>query len=132
MYKICWVVLLFFTLNLQASVQSVNKEQLDKWISKGIKVIDIRSKKQWNKTGIIPGSYTVTYKEKRTLKIWLRTFNRIVKNKSLSFVLVDQTGKKSSQLAKVLHKKYGYRNGFYLQSGIQEWKNNQGKMVKPK
>lgn len=132
MYKVLLTIFFLLTLSVHAAEKPLNNAQLEKLMHKGIKVIDIRTQKEWKNTGIIPGAYTITYKNKKAIAAWLRIFNRIIKNTSTSFVLVSHNDAKATQLAKVLSKEYGYKNSFHLSNGIRGWISSDRKVVKTK
>ncbi|WP_419771244.1 MAG: rhodanese-like domain-containing protein [Candidatus Marinarcus sp.] len=128
---LCFTAL--FSTTLFAEFKAYNVQELQESINAGIKVIDIRDAKQWEETGTIPTSYTITFSDKNdtlAVKKWMYKFNRIVKNKQQPFVLVSQDSAKSEDVGKFLNKTYGYKNIYYLKGGISSWTNDKKTVVK--
>lgn len=115
-----------------ADVKEISNDGLQAYISKRIVVVDIRTEKQWNNTGIIPGSYKINFfneQGKSNKKRWLYIFARLVRNKSTLFVLISKEGKEAKEVAKILEKEVGYQNIFYLENGIEGWIDDERKVI---
>ena len=131
MSKLLIITLLFFTYSC-AQVRAINNDQLQEYLKKNIVVIDIRTEKLWNKTGIIPQSYKVNFyneKGKANQRRWLYIFARLVRNKSTLFVLVSQKGKEAKEVAELLHEDIGYQKVLYLKNGISAWIDDDRKVI---
>lgn len=75
-----------------------------------LKIIDIRTKPEWLETGIIKGSYTITFfDEKGSYNIpkFLHELNAVV-DKDEPFVLICRTGSRTRPVSKFLDKN-GYK-----------------------
>lgn len=122
LYCIFIIILLQTTLLGHDKTMSIHK--LEEYIKKGIIVVDIRTEKEWIKTGIIPGSYKITYfdeNNKSNQKRWIYILSRLVKNKDGHFILISNKDKRSKKVANILIKDIGYKNVFYLEGGINAW-----------
>ncbi len=124
------LILILGALQLNATIKSINNFELNRYMKKRIVIVDIREKFAWDESGIIPSSYRITYKNSQEIESWLRVFTRIVKNKNMAFILVSQKGRKAYKLSKILDKKIGYQNIYYLKGGIEMWMNEDGRVVK--
>lgn len=79
-------------------------------VPNGIKVIDIRTEAEWVETGIIKGSYTITFfdeKGKFDMQSFLEELNQIVK-KDFPFAIICRVGSRSGMLAPFLANRLGY------------------------
>jgi len=75
-----------------------------------LKIIDIRTKGEWKETGIIKGSYPLTFfNEKGNYDIdgFLKSLNKIV-NKDEKFALICRTGSRTGMVSNFLGKKLDY------------------------
>ena len=88
----------------------------------GLIVIDIRTKKEWKKTGTIKKSKKITAFNKagNFEPLFLKSFQKIA-NTSTKVVFVGKDGDISSILANGFVEKLGYRNMYSLKGGIEKW-----------
>ncbi|NQY24943.1 MAG: rhodanese-like domain-containing protein [Campylobacteraceae bacterium] len=122
-YKIV-LIFLFFTSFLFSKEELITSAKLEFLLAKNIVVIDIRREDEWQKTGIIPNSYRLTFYNKDNeynMKRWLYIFARLVKSRTKSFVLVSSDTTRSKKLAKILFEEKKYHNVYYLSKGINAW-----------
>jgi len=78
--------------------------------SSNLKIIDIRTKGEWKETGIVKGSYTLTFfNEKGDYDIYsfLKSLNKIVK-KDEKFALICRTGSRTGMVSNFLGNKLNY------------------------
>jgi rhodanese-related sulfurtransferase len=78
---------------------------------KNIKIIDIRTPSEWKQTGIIKGSYTITFfdeKGKFSVKDFLTALNKVVK-KDEQFALICRVGSRTGMVSEFLSEKLGYK-----------------------
>jgi rhodanese-related sulfurtransferase len=88
---------------------------------KEMKVIDIRTKKEWIQMGIIKDSYLITFFDERygyNAKKFLEDLNAIVK-KNERFALICNTGSRTKLISNFLGKKHTY-NVVNLTGGIMK------------
>ncbi len=75
-----------------------------------LKIIDIRTKEEWKETGIVKGSYTLTFfDEKGNYDIYgfLKSLDKIV-NKDEKFALICRTGSRTGMVSNFLGHKLDY------------------------
>jgi rhodanese-related sulfurtransferase len=75
-----------------------------------LKIIDIRTKGEWKETGIVKGSYPLTFfNEKGNYDIdgFLKSLNKIV-DKDEKFALICRTGSRTGMVSNFLGKKLDY------------------------
>lgn len=78
---------------------------------KNIKIIDIRTPGEWRETGIIKGSYTITFFDEKgnfNVKDFLTQLNNVVK-KDEQFALVCRVGSRTGMVSEFLSEKLGYK-----------------------
>lgn len=121
---------LLFSTSLYGNVKGIDNYELNKFMKKRMVIVDVRHKHAWDNTGIIPNSYKITYENAQELESWLRVFSRIVKNRSIAFILVSENGRKAYKLSKLLNEKIGYHKVYYLKGGIENWMKEDGRVVK--
>lgn len=116
--------LIFISSFAKAAEQGLSNTQLQNWMKKGIKVIDVRREDEWSDTGIIPGSYRLTFYDKKNnsnLRRWLYIFSRLVRTKTTAFVLICDNSDRSKKISKILTTNKKYQKVFYLNEGITSW-----------
>ena len=89
-------------------------------------IIDIRTKKEWKKTGIIKGSKKITaFDSKGNFNNkFLNSFNSLIENKineKTKIVFISDKGDVSSILANGFAEQLNFKNIFSLQGGIKAW-----------
>ena len=97
-------------------------------------LIDIRTKNEWVKTGIIEGSYKITAFDTsgNFNHNFIKEFETFVNKTNSKVVFISEKGEISSILANGFVNKLGYKNIFSLDGGILGWfdKINQKSKVK--
>ena len=75
-----------------------------------LKIIDIRTKSEWQETGIVKGSYTLTFFDERgnyDIEGFLTALDKIVK-KGEKFALICRTGSRTTMVSNFLGNKLDY------------------------
>ncbi len=75
-----------------------------------LKIIDIRTQGEWIETGIVRGSYTITFFDERgnyNIESFLAKLNAVV-NKDEKFALICRTGSRTGMISNFLGKKLNY------------------------
>ncbi len=99
--------------NIEVTPQFINNTNL--------KIIDIRTPSEWRETGIVKGSYTLTFFDERgnyDTEGFLKALNSIVK-KDEKFALICRTGSRTGMISNFLGKKLNY-NVINLKGGIMK------------
>jgi rhodanese-related sulfurtransferase len=134
--KLISIILLIsfvITNSFSQETKSLVVDELEVYLPKGIIVIDIRNKNEWQRTGIIPKSYRLTYIEPKTKnddRKWMHILIRLIKDKNRAFVLVSKEGKQAKRLVERLYRTKKIKNGIYLEGGIQSWIDANRQVVK--
>ena len=104
------------------SYKLIKANELKKKQDKGFIVIDIRSKKEWEQTGTIPGSIKMTAFDKngRFLKDFLKSFQSSFTT-SDHIVFVSDHGDISAILANGFVEQLGAKNMYSLEGGIKSY-----------
>jgi len=114
-------------------IECVDHNELEQFMEQGAKVVDIRTDMEWKNTGIIDKSHRLTFFDRfgnYDMHSWLANFEKIVSDKSESFVLVCAHANRTKILGSFLRDKLGYKNVFELCGGIELGWIARGKMTK--
>lgn len=114
-----------------ADLGNLTPDQLESLQKQDALVIDIRTEKEWQDTGIIPDSHKLQFFDadgKFDSKQWLAQLEQLKKTPAQPVVLVCQSGGRSTMLGNFLTGKLGMQNVYQLQNGINAWI-EQGKRV---
>ena len=87
-------------------------------------IIDIRTEKEWNTTGIIPDSHKLQFFSstgKYDAEKWLSDLNQLKSSPEQTVILVCRSGNRSSMVGEMLTKKMGMKNVHHLSTGIISW-----------
>lgn len=88
---------------------------------KNIKIIDIRTAAEWRETGIVKGSYTITFFDEKgnfDVESFLKKLNIIVK-KDEKFALLCRVGSRTGMVSEFLSEKLHY-HVINLKGGIMK------------
>ena len=134
--KLLSIILFIFIapLAINAEVKEIDNLELEKLISKGVVIIDIRRKEEWLQTGIVEGSQLSTFFDKNgkaNVKNWLSDLATLVE-KSDPIILICRTGRRTGLVAKFLDEKIGYNNIYNVTKGITKWIKDDNPVVIPK
>ena len=101
---------------------SLQKEKIFLLMEKKLILIDIRTKKEWQFTGVIEGSYEISaFDSKGNLNSnFLKMYKKNVKEND-HVVFISDKGEVSSILANGFIENLGMKNIYSLKGGIQEW-----------
>ena len=106
---------------LFADFKTMNTQDVQTEITKGTVLIDIRREDEWNKVGIIKGSYKLTFfddKGKYDINKWMEKFIKIVKTKDQKFILICAHANRTKIVGKFLSTQLSYKNAYDLKGGI--------------
>ncbi len=87
-------------------------------------VIDIRTEKEWNASGIIPDSHKLQFFSANgnfDAEKWLADLNQLKTSPEQVVILVCRSGNRSGKVGNLLAKKMGINNIHHLSSGISHW-----------
>jgi len=107
--KIFKIYSLFLFINLSLFATIENRYPNMAMINSKVKIIDIRAEGEWYETGILKGSYPITFFNSRgeyNISDFLGKLNRVVK-KGEKFALICRSGSRTTTVAKFLS-----RNGY--------------------
>lgn len=116
-----------------ADFRGVTPDEVQALMERGIPVVDIRTSKEWQATGIIPGSHPLTFFDasgQYDTQRWLKNLKAFVPASDKPLVLVCRSGNRSSTVGKILTGELGFQQVFHLEKGIREW-NAEGKPLTP-
>ena len=89
-------------INIEATPEFINSTKM--------KIIDIRTPHEWRETGVVKGSYTLTFFDERgnyDIERFLNGLNKIVK-KDEKFALICRTGSRTGMVSNFLGNKLNY------------------------
>ena len=117
------IFLLLISNTVFAEITNIDNKKLKTLLKQGIPVIDVRTKKEWIKTGVINNTYLISMineQGKYSLKDWYKQFSKI-ELKENAVVLICAVGGRSSYIAKILQSINKDIDIFNLEKGINHW-----------
>ena len=126
-FRLIIFFLIFF--NLQGAISSQDKmkdinisinQAVDSYKSKKLKIIDIRTHKEWKMTGIIPNSYLINMHEEdfsENINFIEETKKVLNDNKEFNIAFICASGARSQIAANYFIEK-NYKNIFHIPKGI--------------
>ncbi len=125
----------FFSATLTAAeLENLSVEQLQTMRQNSdALVIDVRTPKEWQTTGIIPNSHKLEFFDsngKYDAKKWLSQLQQLKSSPDQPVILICRSGNRSGMVGNYLAKQLGMKNIYHLSTGIQSWI-KAGKPVSP-
>ncbi len=108
----------------KATIKDINTEQLLELQQQGAIVIDVRTPKEWDATGIIPGAKKAMYFNQQMQPVedeFLKEINAITNETDKPVVLYCRSGGRSGKAAKLLAEQSGLKAIYSLDGGITKW-----------
>ena len=106
------------------TIKDINTAQLLELQQKGAVVIDVRTPKEWDETGIIPGAKKVMYFNQQMQTVedqFLTEINKIITNTDKPVVLYCRSGGRSGKAAKLMAEKNLVKKVYSLDGGMKQW-----------
>ena len=117
----CSILLAAF--GARAEVVDIDNAELAKLAAAGVPVIDIRTKPEWEQTGIVPGSHLLTFFDERGRAdpvTWLEKARPIAKPGD-PVIVICRTGNRTKVLGQFLTERVGYTKVYNVKNGIVAW-----------
>lgn len=107
----------------EAGVIGITNKEVSVLLERGVAVIDIRTEREWQETGVIPGSHLLTLFDERRRMVdpggWLEKVRaRIPADKPV--ILVCRVGKRTVPAARLLESE-GYKTVYNVTGGVESW-----------
>lgn len=117
------LLLSLLSLNALAELSELSDSEVKTLIDKGVTVIDVRTADEWQETGVIKGSHLITYYSsdgKFDTDAWLKELSKVAEPDE-PIILVCRSGRRSSEVGRLLDSKLGYKNVSHMKGGIVDW-----------
>ena len=110
---------------------NIDNVALKEMLTRGTKIIDIRRKDEWDKTGVVAGSQRLTAFDGNGNfnRSFLAALRKIVGPED-EVIFICRTGNRSSALANMLAEEGGYTKIFNVKDGIVKWLKDSNPVVK--
>ena len=116
--------LVFVSFNqCNAEMRDIGNSRLLELIGKQTPIIDIREESEWKETGIIEGSYLMTFFDgdgKYDLQSWMASLRKIV-GKDDPVIILCRSGRRSAIVGNFLAEKARYKEVYNVKNGIKGW-----------
>ena len=107
----------------RADIVDIDNATLAKLATAGVPVIDIRTRPEWEQTGIVPGSHLLTFFDERGQAdpaAWLQKAKAIAKPGD-PLIVICRTGNRTKALSQFLSQRVGYAKVYNVRNGIVAW-----------
>lgn len=115
----------------RAEVIDIDNAQLAQLMKSGVTVIDIRTKPEWEETGIVPGSKLLTFFDERGKAdpaAWLDKVKPLAKPGD-PVIVICRSGNRTKPVSQFLSQQAGYAKVYNVKSGIKGWIGDKGAIV---
>lgn len=101
---------------------NISNAKLEELVNQGVLLVDIRRAEEWQQTGILKGSKTITFFDKtgRLDPNFLPKFTAIAKPDQ-PVILICRTGNRTKFASEAIVKQLGYKNVMNVTQGIMGW-----------
>lgn len=110
---------------------NIDNAKLQQLLDQGVTLVDIRLKEEWQQTGIINGSKTITFFDKtgRINPNFVPEFTKAV-NPDQPVALICRTGHRSQAASQAIAQQLGYKHVMNITHGIVGWLSEKREVVK--
>ena len=130
----CAFIFLLMPCTLLAEVVDISINELQTMIeSKQAVVIDVRTPREWQQTGIVEGSIPIMFfdeKRRPHAQEWLNQAAAHLTSEQ-ELILICRSGNRSKIIANYLVRQHGYTRVYNVKAGIQQWLRLGHKTVEP-
>lgn len=119
LYILSFLLIAFNVFAFMPSGNGSDPELTNALYKSGIKIVDIRTRPEWRQTGIVKGSYPITFFDEKgnyDVKEFLKKLDKVV-TPAEHFALICRSGNRTTTVSKLL-KKIGYINVVNLKGGV--------------
>lgn len=103
-------------------IRDVDARGVQDLISRGVKVIDVRTPEEWRQTGLVPGSATITaFNGDGSLDPGFVRAVKATAKPGDEIVLICRSGNRSAAAARLLRDEAGYTAVHNATGGIRAW-----------
>ncbi len=126
-FKTSFFLLLCFFCNIGVAAELTNltvKQLAQLQEKQNALVVDIRTEREWEQTGIIPGSHKLQFfaaDGQYNAEKWLSDLEQLKSSPEQPLILVCRSGNRSSLVGNMLSKQKQIKNIHHLSNGIQSW-----------
>jgi len=116
----------FISSDAIADVGELNNQALSEMITDDVIIIDVRRDDEWKRTGVLAGSYPITFFDARgryDVADWLSQVDAISEadERGQKVVLICAAGVRSAKIAGLLDKRLGFTEIYNVTHGIDHW-----------
>ena len=107
----------------RAEIVDIDNAQLAQLAAAGVPVIDIRTRPEWEETGVIPKSHLLTFFDEKggaDPALWLQRAKAIAKPGE-PVIVICRSGNRTSALSQFLTQQAGYAKVYNVKNGIRAW-----------
>ena len=115
-----------------ADIVAVDNLQVQKLSKSGVSIVDIRTKGEWDKTGVIPQSILLTFFDSSgnyDFNKWYADLKKITPNYK-SVIIICRSGRRSRLVANMINQKYNSMV-YDANNGMNSWIKSDLKVIKP-
>lgn len=115
-----------------ADIVAVDNLQVQKLSKSGISIVDIRTKGEWDKTGVIPQSILLTFFDSSgnyDFNKWYADLKKITPNYK-SIIIICRSGRRSRLVANMINQKYN-DIVYDANNGMNSWIKSNLRVIKP-
>ena len=115
-----------------ADIVAVDNLQVQKLSKSGVSIVDIRTKGEWDKTGVIPQSILLTFFDSSgnyDFNKWYADLKKITPNYK-SIIIICRSGRRSRLVANMINQKYN-DIVFDANMGMNSWIKSNLRVIKP-
>ena len=114
-----------------AGYSNITNTKMQELLDQGVLLVDIRRKEEWQHTGVVEGSKTITFFDARgqVSNDFLPQFTAIA-DKDQPVMLICRTGSRTQAASAAIAQQLGYKNVMNVTTGIMGWIGEKRPVVK--
>lgn len=111
---------------------NVGNGELKSLLARGVPIVDLRRKDEWDQTGVVEGSKLITAFDGRGafVQSFLDDFKKVAGTDD-EVIVICRTGNRTSTIAQALADRVGYKKVYNVENGITKWIKDGNPVVRP-
>ena len=117
-------ILMTLSASCLAEVVTIEVEDLGRLVARGVPLVDVRTAGEWQETGVVPGSRTLTYFDEQgraNPEAWMQDF-KVIAGPDDEVAIICRSGARSRAVAEFLDKERHYSRVYTVDGGVIGWK----------
>ena len=108
---------------LRAEIAHIDGATLQRLMQGGVPVVDVRTRAEWDRTGVVEGSHLLTFFDaegRYDVRAWMTRLVEIA-GPDRPVAVICHSGGRSKAVSRLLDRRFRYQRVYNVEGGIAKW-----------